>query len=51
MSEKKQGPIIAACFENLVKKNKITEILLNPYPANMENIVISYQCWQMADGI
>ena len=24
---------------------------INPYPANMENTVISYECQQMADGI
>ena len=24
---------------------------LNPYPANVENIVSSYQCFKMADGI
>ena len=25
--------------------------VINPYPANMENMVSSYQCYQMADGI
>ena len=25
--------------------------VFNPYPANVENMVRFYQCWQMADGI
>ena len=25
--------------------------LLNPYPANLDNMASSYQCQQMADGI
>jgi len=27
------------------------ENVFNPYPANVENMVSSYQCQQMADGI
>ena len=25
--------------------------IINPHPANVDNVASSYQCWQMADGI
>ena len=28
-----------------------TALVLNPYPANVDNMASSYQCLQMADGI
>jgi hypothetical protein len=34
-----------------IRRMRIAVCILNPYPANVENIVSSYQCYQMADGI
>ena len=30
---------------------RASKYLLNPYPANVDNMTSSYQCQQMADGI
>jgi len=38
------------------KEQKINDLkyslkIINPYPANVDKMVGSYQCWPMADGI
>ena len=34
-----------------VVKTSRPDTLINPHPANVDNMAISYQCKQMADGI
>jgi hypothetical protein len=41
-------PLGATAFEGV---RRSTKKKINPYPANVDKMVGSCQCWQMADGI
>jgi hypothetical protein len=48
-----QGSTNIKKFDNLrfFKNYRKTSSFINPYPANVENMVRSKECQQMADGI
>ena len=35
----------------VIRNNNMHNFHINPYPANVDNMVSSYECQQMADGI